>query len=63
MDPFSDKPLVYRRTDDDFILYSVGYNFVDDGGVPGIDRNDKYRVWADYGDRIFWPMESATSQQ
>ncbi len=24
MDPFSDKPLVYKKTDDDFILYSVG---------------------------------------
>jgi hypothetical protein len=32
LDPFSDKPLVYRRADDDFLLYSVGFNRFDDGG-------------------------------
>jgi hypothetical protein len=63
MDPFSDKPLVYRRTDDDFILYSVGYNFIDDGGVRGKDKNGKPRMWADNGDRIFRPTMSVNSNQ
>jgi hypothetical protein len=56
IDPFSDKPLVYRRTDDGFTLYSVGWNFVDDGGT--IFRNDKGRakMWADEGDAVFWPV-------
>jgi hypothetical protein len=33
IDLFSDKPLVYRRQGDGFILHSVGPNFIDDGGV------------------------------
>ncbi len=31
-DPFSGKPPVYRRTDEGFVLYSVGRNLRDDGG-------------------------------
>jgi hypothetical protein len=32
-DPFSGRPLVYRRTDDSYALYSVGENGRDDGGT------------------------------
>ena len=32
-DPFSDKPMIYRRQDDTFVLYSIGRNEVDDDGV------------------------------
>ena len=32
-DPFSDRPLVYRRQADGYLLYSVGANGTDDGGV------------------------------
>jgi hypothetical protein len=56
MDVFSDKPLVYKKTDDDFILYSVGPNFVDDGGEHGKDRNGNFRKWSDNGDTLFWPV-------
>lgn len=63
IDPFSDKRLVYRRTDDGFILYSVGYNFTDDGGKPCTDDNGKYRTWGENGDRIFWPVESVNSDR
>jgi len=56
MDPWSDKPLVYKKTDDDFILYSVGYNFTDDGGEYGKDRNGNFRQWRDNGDTVFWPV-------
>jgi hypothetical protein len=31
-DPFSGKPLIYRRTDKGFVLYSVGEDRKDDGG-------------------------------
>jgi len=55
-DPFSDKPLIYKTTDDDFTLYSVGQNFTDDGGEYGKDRNGNIRKWADNGDTIFWPV-------
>ena len=56
MDPWSDKPLVYKKTDDDFILYSVGYNFTDDGGEYAKDRNGNIRTWSDNGDTVFWPL-------
>ena len=61
IDPFSDKPLVYRKTDDGFILYSVGFNFIDDGGVSGeyegTNKNSHARRWTDDGDAIFWPVD------
>lgn len=56
MDPYSDKPLVYKRTDDDFALYSVGPNFTDEGGEPGKDRQGRVRYWRDNGDTVFWPV-------
>ena len=65
IDPYSDKPLVYRQTDDGFTLYSVGYNFMDDGGVPGeykgINKNPQAKRWADNGDAVFWPIETVNS--
>lgn len=56
MDPFSDGPLVYRRVGDDFLLYSVGRDFVDDGGKRGVDEKGRPKVWAEKGDRVFWPF-------
>jgi len=34
LDPFSGKPLGYKRTENGFVVYSVGYDLDDDGGVP-----------------------------
>jgi hypothetical protein len=56
MDPFSDKPLIYRRTGDNFILYSLGPNFQDDGGEPGKGHNGRLEKWLDNGDTVFWPV-------
>lgn len=55
-DPYSDEPLVYRRADDDFILYSVGLNFRDEYGEVAIERDRPMR-WGtrEAGDIIFWP--------
>jgi hypothetical protein len=58
MDPYSDKPLVYRKTGDDFVLYSVGADFTDDGGRPCRDRYGQIRKWFGKGDTIFWPIPS-----
>ena len=33
-DPFSDKPLIYRPSGTNWLLYSVGVDGVDDGGKP-----------------------------
>jgi len=59
IDPFSDRPLIYRKTKDDFILYSVGLNFIDDGGESGKDRKGRPQKWSDNGDMVFWPMPQA----
>jgi hypothetical protein len=56
MDPYSDAPLVYKKTDEGFKLYSIGMNFKDDGGIPGTDKNGKPRMWGEQGDWVFWPV-------
>ena len=58
IDPYSDKPLKYKKTDKGFILYSVGSDFIDDGGVPGFDEDGKPKEWAENGDVIFWPVST-----
>jgi hypothetical protein len=58
-DPFGDGPLVYKKTDDGFLLYSLGSNFEDDGGQPGLDSKGKPRMWSDDGDWVFWPMSDS----
>lgn len=58
MDPFSDGPLVYKKTDGDFLLYSVGLNFTDDGGEMGKDRSGKPIMWSGNGDAVFWPVNN-----
>lgn len=35
-DPYSDGPLVYKFTEDNFKLYSIGKDFSDDGGIIGV---------------------------
>jgi len=57
IDPFSNKPLRYKKTDDSFILYSVGLDFKDNGGVLGTYTNGKKWMWADEGDAVFWPVQ------
>lgn len=62
IDPFSDEPIKYKKAGDDFVLYCVGLNMVDDGGVMGkvdaetAQRGRGARMWADDGDTIFWPV-------
>jgi hypothetical protein len=42
VDPFSSQPLIYRRTGDEFVLYSVAADGTDDGGF--------FRSWGDFID-------------
>ena len=50
MDPYSEKPLVYRPMDGDFILYSLGEDFEDDDGTPST-----WGMGEEGGDQVFWP--------
>ena len=44
-DPFTGTAYVYQRDDKGFVLYSVGWNETDDGGVPGRTRFDDKGDW------------------
>ena len=58
MDPFSDGPLVYKGTDESFLLYSVSENFVDDNGTPGRNKDGQIDGrYHDKGDLAFWPAQ------
>jgi hypothetical protein len=41
VDPFSEKPLVYRASKDGYVLYSVGLDRSDDNGALPIQKEDK----------------------
>jgi len=56
LDPYSDKPFVYKRIGDDFTLYSLGPNFTDDSGTPGTDSRGRVGKWRDNGDTVFGPV-------
>jgi hypothetical protein len=55
-DVYSDKPLVYKKTDDSCILYSFGPNLEDDGGEIAVDNKGRPKKWAPEGDVVFWPV-------
>jgi hypothetical protein len=50
-DSYSDKPIVYKPKDGNFVLYSIGPNFEDNGGQSGRNKSGKY-----FGDIVFWPV-------
>ncbi|MCJ7776712.1 MAG: hypothetical protein MUP16_00110, partial [Sedimentisphaerales bacterium] len=62
IDPYSDGPLIYKRTGDNFALYSVGEDFEDDGGLaPASFTSTSLRQSvtpnASRGDIVFWPVK------
>lgn len=44
-DPFTGQPLVYRRTEESFCLYSRGPNGLDENGMRGRDGPDDWPIW------------------
>ncbi|MBP7050282.1 MAG: CPBP family intramembrane metalloprotease [Phycisphaerae bacterium] len=50
-DAYSNGPLVYKRTPGGFLLYSLGMDFDDDGGVPS-----QWGQGEQGGDQVFWPV-------
>ena len=53
IDPYSGEPLVYKKTEDDFTLYSIGADFKDEGGI----HNDLWGSGKEGGDYVFWPVQ------
>jgi len=53
-DIINGQPLNYRRTDDgQFVLYSVGWNELDDGGVVVFEGKNTDRVDINQGDWVW----------
>jgi len=55
-DSFGTGPLIYKRTADSFILYSIGLNYTDDGGKIEKDKDSKPQMWSNKADTVFWPV-------
>jgi len=59
IDPFSDKPMKYKRLNGNFTVYSCGVDFDDDGG--------RSRAFGDFmfseqnGDLVMWPVKKHKS--
>jgi competence protein ComGC len=62
MDPYSDKRVIYKKTDDSFVLYSLGPDFDDDGGVENPEDSQKRRQEGP-GDEVFWPIPKSQAQK
>jgi len=53
-DVMDGKPLRYRVEGSSFVLYSIGSNHVNDGGVPDLKENSKGKEWRrDEGDWVW----------
>jgi hypothetical protein len=52
IDPYMNKPLVYKKMGNSFVLYSFGEDFDDDGGT-----HSKWGRGKAGGDQVFWPMQ------
>ncbi len=59
VDPYSEWPLIYRRTAGSFVLYSVGADFKDNGCVHSPARGAEMQG----GDHVFWPVQSEAPKE
>lgn len=53
IDPFSGKPIEYKKMDDNFTVYSYGLDFDDDGG----ERIGDFPFSGQNGDLVAWPAK------
>jgi len=65
IDPYSGGCLLYKRTQKEFVLYSVGPNFEDDGGqIFYSDRGRPITHGTNKGgDWVFWPVPEAKANR
>jgi hypothetical protein len=62
-DPYSDGSLVYKKTEESFILYSLGENLIDDEGQVARRDDGGIQQWASEGDWVFWPKPESQITQ
>jgi type II secretory pathway pseudopilin PulG len=54
-DPYTGKPVIYRKDGDDFLLYSIGPDCRDDGGIPADENAEPLK--GDIGIRAFRTLQ------
>ncbi len=57
IDPYTGEPLLYRKVDNGFVLYSVGPNCKDDGGQISYTESGRVKQWQEESDFILWPVQ------
>jgi hypothetical protein len=62
-DPYSDGLLIYKKTNESFILYSLGENLIDEGGQVARRDDGSIKRWANQGDWVFWPVPESQITQ
>jgi hypothetical protein len=64
VDPISGDSFFYKRTEDNFTLYSKGKNGIDEGGEYETKSSDDYRkIETIKDDLMIWPIKNKTSTQ
>lgn len=63
MDPYSEGPLVYKKSETGFIIYSIGMDLKDDGGEMGLTNRGKPKMFMENGDWVFWPVLKPQTEQ
>jgi hypothetical protein len=62
VDPLNGDSFVYKRTEDNFTIYSKGKNSIDEGGEYETKHSDDYRkIEIIKDDWMIWPIRSKTS--
>ncbi len=61
IDPYNGEPLIFKRLPDGLVIYSVGSNRIDDGGLLG-GADIGFRLW-DVNQRRLQPADAAPKDQ
>ncbi len=62
-DAYGSGLLSYARKGENFVLYSWGLNFKDDGGKIVRDSQGNIDDFAEKGDMVFWPRPKETEEE
>jgi hypothetical protein len=62
-DPFTGKPFCYKPQSGNYLLYSMGYDLKDNGGVPADEKSQAHPYPGDLGLRRFQINSSGTQSR